>query len=244
MHVQKCGENLAKQLAAFHSSTSRKSGRKKFHAKSSTDSTSRETKFFNRETLGAEGPKNAPKKIQPPNRKVHLIRTSSTTTRDRNLQFRGDVSTGGSPLDFCFFSSSYMQFSKTSPLKSGGENCVKSCHVCGCHGFFGPDLSSLFVNYFCWAPDSCHRKAAGRSSPELFEEVCVNMVFSWHFRIWGGAFGLSIGMLESGMARHSRKVNFQYSFWGISTGKGRPRQGKVLSRRHRERKTRFWDVGV
>ena len=47
---------------------------------------------------------------------------------------------------FCFFSSVYVQFSKTSPLKSGessekssGENRVKSCHVCGCHGFFGPD---------------------------------------------------------------------------------------------------------
>ena len=47
----------------------------------------------------------------------------------------------------CFFSSIYVQFSKTSPLKSGesseksgGENRVKSCHVCGCHGFFGPDL--------------------------------------------------------------------------------------------------------
>ena len=44
-------------------------------------------------------------------------------------------------------SSLYVQFSKTSPLKSGessekssGENRVKSCHVCGCHGFFGPDL--------------------------------------------------------------------------------------------------------
>ena len=56
-----------------------------------------------------------------------------------------------SPLEalhwiFWFFSSFYMQFSKTSPLKSGensekssGENRVKSCHVCGCHGFFGPD---------------------------------------------------------------------------------------------------------
>ena len=56
-----------------------------------------------------------------------------------------------SPLEalhwmFCFFSSIYVQFSKTSPLKSGesskkssGENCVKSCHICGCHGFFGPD---------------------------------------------------------------------------------------------------------
>ena len=56
-----------------------------------------------------------------------------------------------SPLEalhwiFCFFSSMYVQFSKTSPLKSGessekssGENRVKSCHVCGCHGFFGRD---------------------------------------------------------------------------------------------------------
>ena len=56
-----------------------------------------------------------------------------------------------SPLEalhwiFCFFSSIYVQFSKTSPLKSGessekssGENRVKSCHVCGCHGFFGPE---------------------------------------------------------------------------------------------------------
>ena len=31
------------------------------------------------------------------------VRTSSTTTRDRNLQFRGAVCTGGSPLDFWFF---------------------------------------------------------------------------------------------------------------------------------------------
>ena len=58
---------------------------------------------------------------------------------------------------FCFFSSIfssiYVQFSKTSPLKSGessekssGENRVKSCHVCGCHGFFGPEMG------FCqWA---------------------------------------------------------------------------------------------
>ena len=26
-----------------------------------------------------------------------------------------------------------------SSEKSSGENRVKSCHVCGCHGFFGPD---------------------------------------------------------------------------------------------------------
>ena len=31
------------------------------------------------------------------------LRTNTTTTRDRNLQFRGAVSTGGSPLDFFLF---------------------------------------------------------------------------------------------------------------------------------------------
>ena len=51
---------------------------------------------------------------------------------------------------FCLFSSIYVQFSKTSPLKSGessekssGENRVKSCHVCGCHGFLGPELRTF-----------------------------------------------------------------------------------------------------
>ena len=82
-----------------------------------------------------------------------LVRTRSTTTRDRNLQFRGAGSTGGSPLDFLLFlPSMYVQFSKTSPLKSGesseksnGENRVKSCHVCGCHVFFGPDWGFDFL---------------------------------------------------------------------------------------------------
>ena len=44
-----------------------------------------------------------------------------------------------SPIFVCNF--------KTSPLKSGessekssGDNRVKSCYVCGCHGFFGPEM--------------------------------------------------------------------------------------------------------
>ena len=59
----------------------------------------------------------------------------------------------------CLFSSIYVQFSKTSPLKSGessekssGENRVKSCHVCGCHGFFRPWhalLWSIIVHVVC-----------------------------------------------------------------------------------------------
>ena len=69
---------------------------------------------------------------------------------DRNLQFRAP-----SPLEalhwiFCFFSSIYVQFRKTNPPNSGessekssGENRVKSCHVCGCHVFFGPDFVSV-----------------------------------------------------------------------------------------------------
>ena len=56
---------------------------------------------------------------------------------------------------FAFFSSIYVRFSKTSPLKSGesnetssGENRVKSCHVSGCHGFFGPEWFSNLNNDF------------------------------------------------------------------------------------------------
>ena len=74
------------------------------------------------------------------------IRTSSTTTRDRNLQFRGAVSTGGSPLDFLIFFPVFMcNLVRQAPQnlesseKSSGENRVKSCHFCGCHGFFGPE---------------------------------------------------------------------------------------------------------
>ena len=60
-----------------------------------------------------------------------------------------------SPLEalhwiFCSFFGFYVQFSKKSPRKSGessekssGENRIKSCHVCGCHGFFGPEISVL-----------------------------------------------------------------------------------------------------
>ena len=76
------------------------------------------------------------------------IRTRSTTTRDRNLQFRGAVSTGffiWSFLQGIFvlpFLQVTVQFSKEVEPKCG-ENCpifgrkksVESCHVCGCRGF-------------------------------------------------------------------------------------------------------------
>ena len=39
-----------------------------------------------------------------------MFRIDSTTTRDRFLQFRGAVSTGGSPLDFFLFPRFYVQF--------------------------------------------------------------------------------------------------------------------------------------
>ena len=48
--------------------------------------------------------KSLPKRVlDPPPPTAMILRARSTTTRDRNLQFRGAVSTGGSPLDFLLF---------------------------------------------------------------------------------------------------------------------------------------------
>ena len=55
---EKCGEHLAKNFADFRQSISRKSGRKKFNEKSSTKSTSHETKILSPRdsgSLGAQG---------------------------------------------------------------------------------------------------------------------------------------------------------------------------------------------
>ena len=61
-------------------------------------------------------------------------------------------------------------FSKTSPTESGessekssGENRVKSCHVCGCHGVFGPDIVLS-------KPPS---KGRNRHLTETLGELCV-----------------------------------------------------------------------
>ena len=71
-------------------------------------------------------------------------------TRDRNLQFRGVVSTG--LLNFlqcifsCFsrftvqFSKEIAQIVEKFARFLGGAKSVESCHVSGCHGFFGPEL--------------------------------------------------------------------------------------------------------
>ena len=53
---EKRGEILAKKFADFRPLISRKSGRRKFHEKSSTFSTRDETKFFHSEILGVGGP--------------------------------------------------------------------------------------------------------------------------------------------------------------------------------------------
>ena len=50
-----CGKHLAKKIADFDPSISRKIGSEKFHQKSSTNSTGHEIKFFHNETLGAWG---------------------------------------------------------------------------------------------------------------------------------------------------------------------------------------------
>ena len=78
------------------------------------------------------------------------VKTRSTTTRDRNLQFRGAVSTGiseFSPVDFFLvlqvYSASRCNLVRKLPQNvekiarfPGGEKSVESCHVSGCHGFF------------------------------------------------------------------------------------------------------------
>ena len=94
---------------------------------------------------------------------------------------------------FCFFSSTYVQFSKTSSLKSGessekssGENRVKSCHVCGCHGFFGPEFRIFFI-FFCSGRGKGESEApGGGGDPFCFENPRRGGEFP------GGAEGLNI----------------------------------------------------
>ena len=90
-------------------------------------------------------------------------RTRSTTTRDRNLQFRGF-----SPLEFGRFSPVFLQCISSSELfpfspgflcnlvrKSpqnveriarfpGGVKVAESCHVSSCHDFVGPEFTPRF----------------------------------------------------------------------------------------------------
>ena len=63
---EKRTEILAKNFADFRPFIFRKSGRKKFHRKSSTFSTRAETKFFHGEILGVGGPKKPTPKNHPP----------------------------------------------------------------------------------------------------------------------------------------------------------------------------------
>ena len=72
---EKCGENLAKNFADVRPSISRKIGRKKFHEKSSANSTSHEIRFFHRETPGACWLGAQPLKLQNENRTMHLLGT-------------------------------------------------------------------------------------------------------------------------------------------------------------------------
>ena len=73
------------------------------------------------------------------------LRTRSTTTKNRNLQFRGAVSTGFfefSPVDFFpllqVFCVAPQNIKKIARFPVG-EKSAESCHVSGCHGFFfGP----------------------------------------------------------------------------------------------------------
>ena len=80
--------------------------------------------------------------------RIISMATRSTTTRDRNLQFRESFSTEF--LNFLQWIFSFPGFMCKLAWKSpqnvekiarfpGREKCAESCHVSGCHGFFGPD---------------------------------------------------------------------------------------------------------
>ena len=74
------------------------------------------------------------------------LRTRSTTTRDRNLQFRGIFSTGLlefspgifplSPDFLCSLIGNRPETSRKIARSPSGEKNIESCHVSGCHGFF------------------------------------------------------------------------------------------------------------
>ena len=71
------------------------------------------------------------------------IRVRSTTTRDRNQQFRDIVSTGcwGIFLQWSF--SLFSNRPKMVRKSPGGAKSVESCHVSGCHWFFRSQLQIL-----------------------------------------------------------------------------------------------------
>ena len=88
---------------------------------------------------------------------------------------------------FCFFSSIYVQFSKTRPTKSGessekssGENRVKSCHVCGCHGFFGPENGE-----FRFRPQSPIKEEKGTQTQTFWSRYFSVGVGVFHVNGWG-----------------------------------------------------------
>ena len=74
------------------------------------------------------------------------VRTRSTTTRDRNLQLRGapsppsEISSLFSRSLLCNSVMKWSQNVEKIARFPGGGKSVESCHVCGCHGNFGPDL--------------------------------------------------------------------------------------------------------
>ena len=107
---------------------------------------------------------NTPKSA--PRAGVMTSHTGSGQVRPRQgteiCNFGGAVSLEALHWIFCFFSSVYVQFSKTSLLKSGessekssGENRVKSCHVSGCHSFSaltGTNALNLLPSSWGWPP--------------------------------------------------------------------------------------------
>ena len=137
-----------------------------------------------------------------------FIINQGTFVHDKGQKSAISGAIGGSPLDFLLFLQYfYVQFSKTSPLKFGessekfsGENRVKSCHVRGCHGFFGPLLLSLHA----FSVEILQKEASLKLS---FWPCLSRPDFSRISGIWGNSRELGRDPLVSGIYTPARKYH-------------------------------------
>ena len=154
-----------------------------------------------------------------------------------------------------------MRFSKTGPLKSGeiserssGENRVKSCHVCGCHGFFGPELGLPYGSLFWRSGVSrgCHWKFSRRNfwrEPQAhFLKKLLSNYFGRHFRggfrgfrtwkvffLWGG------GISRMGVpCAPVPTINYRVKSRWKSLSLYRIQQG-APAEKHKNNYCKFWD---
>ena len=117
------------------------------------------------------------------------FRTRSTTTSDRNPPFQGSFSTE-SFCELCSVDCVPLSpgFQRNIAAKSGeiarftgGESCIKSCDISGCHGF----LRSRIMTFGTFAERATGKSAKGKNfrklrgrkkcSQEMFQKISQKM---------------------------------------------------------------------